>query len=68
MIIYDKVLLEVGKNKTQNYGEEFVYHLNSRYTFVWVSIKQELVHGVEGVVINGGVKDFPDTNLRPDYL
>lgn len=30
LIIYGQVLLELGKNKTQNYGEVFVYHLNLR--------------------------------------
>lgn len=61
-------MLELGKSKTQNYGEVFVYHLNLRYTFVRVSIKQEFVHGVEAVVINDSANDFTDTNLRPDYL
>lgn len=57
LIIYDKVLLEPGKNEPQNCGEGFA-----------LSLEQELVHGVEGAVISGSAKDFSDTNLGPDYL
>lgn len=44
------------------------YLLNIRYTFVWVSIKQELAYGVERAVVSRSANDFSDTNLGPDYL
>lgn len=30
LIIYGQALLGLGKTKTQNYGEVFVFHLNLR--------------------------------------